>query len=86
MEKKLAVTNGIPEEVLSFARGVSQLRRDTGVESFSFDWSEPMIQLGDKVYFLTWDSDSQEYAVDEEWRQQLERLAKEEQLTKESNL
>jgi len=64
---------GIPKEVLDYAKGVSQLRRDTGVESFSFDESEAMLKfINGQDFFLVWDEDKEEYLVERECRQLME--------------
>jgi len=64
---------GIPKEVLDYAKGVSQLRRDTRVESFSFDESETMIKfINGQDFFLVWDEEKEEYLVERECRQLME--------------
>lgn len=64
---------GIPKEVLDYANGVSQLRRDTGVKSFSFDESETMLKfINGQDFFLVWNEDKEEYLVERECRQLME--------------
>ena len=64
---------GISKEVLDYAKGVSQLRGDTGVESFSFDESETMLNFTNgQDFFLVWDEDKEEYLVERECRQLME--------------
>jgi len=64
---------GIPKEVLDYAKVISQLRRDTGVESFSFDESETMLKfINGQDFFLVWDEDKEEYLVERECRQLME--------------
>jgi len=63
----------VPKEVLDYAKGISQLRRDTGVESFSFDESETMLKfINGQDFFLVWDEEKEEYLVERECRQLME--------------
>ena len=79
----------IPRHVQDFAKGVSALRRDTGVEVKSFDWSDPMLEVGPctvkmkdgrtkhvdgLLFFLVWDSEAHEYTVHPEARQNYETI------------
>ena len=60
----------IPKSILDYAKGVSQLKKDTGINLLSFDWSEPMLETENGcVYFLTWNKEKEEYTVDPEARQ-----------------
>jgi len=60
----------IPKSILDYAKGVSQLKKDTGIDLLSFDWSEPMLETENGcVYFLTWDKEKEEYTVNPESRQ-----------------
>jgi len=60
----------IPKSILDYAKGVSQLKKDTGIDLLSFDWSEPMLETENGcVYFLTWDEIKGEYNVAPESRQ-----------------
>jgi len=60
----------IPKSILDYAKGVSQLKKDTGIDLLSFDWSEPMLETENGcVYFLTWNKEKEEYTVDPEARQ-----------------
>jgi len=44
----------IPKSILDYAKGVSQLKKDTGIDLLSFDWSELMLETENGyVYFLT---------------------------------
>lgn len=75
VQSEILVT--IPQPVLDFAKGVSQLRRDTDLTLLSFDWSEPMLEMdGGKLFFLIWDDDAQEYSAVREGRQREEEVAK----------
>jgi len=60
----------IPKSILDYAKGVSQLKKDTGIDLLSFDWSEPMLETENGcVYFLTWDKEKGEYIVEPGARQ-----------------
>jgi len=60
----------IPKNVLDYAKGVSQLKKDTGINLLSFDWSEPMLETENScVYFLTWDEVKEEYILEPGARQ-----------------
>ena len=60
----------IPKSILDYAKGVSQLKKDTGIDLLSFDWSELMLETENGyVYFLTWDEVKGEYNVAPESRQ-----------------
>jgi len=60
----------IPKSILDYAKGVSQLKKDTGIYLLSFDWSEPMLETENGcVYFLYWDKEKEEYTVNPEARQ-----------------
>jgi len=60
----------IPKNVLDYAKGVSQLKKDTGIDLLSFDWSEPMLETENGcLYFLTWDKEKEEYTVEPGARQ-----------------
>jgi len=60
----------IPKNILDYAKGVSQLKKDTGIDLLSFDWSEPMLETENGcVYFLLWDKENEEYVVYPESRQ-----------------
>jgi len=60
----------IPKSILDYAKGVSQLKKDTGINLLSFDWSEPMLETENGcVYFLTWDKENEEYTVEPGARQ-----------------
>ena len=60
----------IPKSILDYAKGVSQLKKDTGIDLLSFDWSEPMLQTENGcVYFLTWDKKKEKYIAESGARQ-----------------
>ena len=60
----------IPKSILDYAKGVSQLKKDTGIYLLSFDWSEPMLETENGcIYFLTWDKEKEEYTVEPGARQ-----------------
>ena len=60
----------IPKSILDYAKGVSQLKKDTGIDLLSFDWSEPMLETENGcVYFLLWDKENEEYLAVPESRQ-----------------
>jgi len=59
----------IPKSILDYAKGVSQLKKDTGIDLLSFDWSEPMLETETEngcIYFLTWDKEKEEYTGSQE--------------------
>ena len=60
----------IPKNVLDYAKVVTQLRKDTGLELLSYNWSEPMLETENGcVYFLIWDKGKEKYTVNPESRQ-----------------
>jgi len=60
----------IPKNVLDYAKVVTQLRKDTGLELLSYNWSEAMLQTENGcLYFLIWDKENEEYIAKPEARQ-----------------
>ena len=58
------------EKYIRLRKGSSQLKKDTGIDLLSFDWSEPMLETENScVYFLTWDKEKGEYIVEPGARQ-----------------